>query len=194
MHIRPIIEESESTIEVVEGDTTDIECKARGKPQPVFSWVKSITYEDLSKADRFGVNNYTGVMTIRNVNREDDGEYRCTAENAAGNAIWDIRLNVIVKPKIMEFINKTIPITKEVKIECKAFGRPPPEIYFRKHTSEKRFEIGGQRDNDRIKLVNRKDDRNGETIGTLTIRDVLRFVLIFLSFYNFHFEVEDFYE
>ncbi|XP_051157515.1 fasciclin-2 isoform X2 [Leptopilina boulardi] len=175
VHIKPQIEDSEeTTIEAIEGDTADIVCKARGKPPPEFSWVKTITYEDLSKADRFGVNNYTGVMTIKNVNREDDGEYRCSAQNAAGRADWNIRLNVIVKPKIMEFINKTSPVMKQVRIECRAFGRPPPEIVFRKHTSDKRFELGAQRDMDRIKLENRKDDRNGETVGVLIIDNVIR--------------------
>lgn len=138
--------------------------------------MKTINNEDLSKADRFGVNNYTGVMTIKNVQRDDDGEYRCRAQNAAGFDDWDIRLNVIVKPKIMEFVNKTVPLLKQVKIECKAFGRPPPEIVFRKYSSERRFELGAQRNDDRITLENRKNDRNDETTGILTINQVQRFV------------------
>ncbi|XP_033219613.1 fasciclin-2-like isoform X2 [Belonocnema kinseyi] len=174
VHIKPVIEELDSTIEIVEGETTDIVCKARGKPPPKFTWVKSITHQDLSTADRFAVNKDTGVMSIRNVNREDDGEYQCTAANAAGTANMNIRLNVIVKPKIMEFINKTIPVSRDLEIICKAFGRPPPEILFRKHTSEKRFVLGGQPNDDRIILENHQDDRNGETVGILTIRNVIR--------------------
>ncbi|XP_043480999.1 fasciclin-2-like isoform X2 [Leptopilina heterotoma] len=175
VHIKPKIEESETTIEAIEGDTADIACKAIGKPLPEYSWVKTINNEDLSKADRFGVNNYTGVMTIKNVQRDDDGEYRCRAQNPAGFDDWDIRLNVIVKPKIMEFVNKTVPLLKQVKIECKAFGRPPPEIVFRKYTSERRFELGAQRNDDRIMLENRKNDRNDETTGILTINQVQRY-------------------
>ena len=133
----------------------------------------------MSTVDRFAVNKDTGVMSIRNVNRDDDGEYQCTAENAAGTANMNIRLNVIVKPKIMEFINKTIPINRDVEMMCKAFGRPPPEIQFRKHTSEKHFVLGGQPNDDRITLENRQDDRNGETVGILKIRNVQRFVSAF---------------
>ena len=178
VHIKPEIQELESTIDVIEGETANINCIAKGKPPPKFTWVKSITHQDLSKADRFSVNEDTGVMNIRNVNRDDDGEYQCTAANAAGTANMNIRINVIVKPKIMEFDNKTIPVGKDVELMCKAFGRPPPTIMFRKHTSDRSFVIGTQPKDDRITLENRQDDVTGQTVGVLKIVNVLRFVLV----------------
>ncbi|XP_029047712.1 fasciclin-2 isoform X1 [Osmia bicornis bicornis] len=174
VHVRPTVEELSSPVNIIEGENADIRCKARGKPPPKFTWVKSLTQQNLSNADRFGVDADTGVLTITNVNREDAGEYQCTATNAAGTASTNIKVNVIVKPKIMEFVNSTVVQDKEATLVCKAFGRPPPQVTFRKHTSEKPYVNGAQPDDDRIILTNQADVTTGETVGTLTIHEVFR--------------------
>ncbi|XP_058792813.1 fasciclin-2 isoform X2 [Phymastichus coffea] len=175
VHVLPKIEEFQDTVvEVIEGETANIVCKGQGKPAPKYTWVKSLTKENLATADRFGVNEDTGALTISNVLREDTGEYQCTATNLAGSDTMNIQVNVIVKPKIMEFLNQTMPQLNQVTMGCRAFGRPPPSITFRKHTSEKPFLIGGQPGDDRIKLVNKVDDQKGETLAELTIDSVHR--------------------
>lgn len=162
-----------SPVDIIEGENANIECKASGKPPPMFTWVKSLTQQNLSIADRFGVDPVTGVLTITNVNRDDLGEYQCTAANAAGIATANIQVNVIVKPKIMEFLNKTVVEGKNVDIKCKAFGRPPPEVTFRKFTADKPYVMGVQPQDDRIIVKNDVDDVSGETVGTLSIIDAL---------------------
>nr|XP_050859794.1 fasciclin-2 isoform X6 [Vespula vulgaris] len=174
VHVRPIIEERPTPVDVIEGENENIECKAKGKPPPKFTWVKSLTKQNLSNADRFTVNPDTGDLTIVTVNREDAGEYQCTATNAAGSATSNIVVNVIVKPKIMEFPNVTVIQGNEVDVRCKAFGRPPPKVTLRKHTAEKAYVVGTQADDGRIILINQPDEVTGETVGTLNIRDVLR--------------------
>ncbi|XP_043504363.1 fasciclin-2 [Polistes fuscatus] len=174
VHIRPTIEERSTPVDIIEGENQKIECKAKGKPPPRFSWIQSLTKQNLSSTDRFTVNPDTGDLTITNVNREDAGEYECTATNAAGSATTNIVVNVIVKPKIMEFPNITVIQGKEVDIKCKAFGRPPPKVTLRKHTAEKAYVIGAQVDDDRIVLINKPDEVTGETVGILNIRDVFR--------------------
>ncbi|XP_011165129.3 fasciclin-2 isoform X2 [Solenopsis invicta] len=173
VHIKPVIEEILSPVDIIEGENANIECKASGKPPPSFTWVKSLTQQNLSIADRFGVDPVTGVLTITNVNREDAGEYQCTAANAAGIATANILVNVIVKPKIMEFLNKTTVEGKDVEIKCKAFGRPPPEVTFRKFTADKPYMMGTQPQDDRIIVKNDVDDGSGETVGTLSIMKAL---------------------
>ncbi|KAK2586946.1 hypothetical protein KPH14_009873 [Odynerus spinipes] len=174
VHIRPTIEELATPVDIIEGENANIKCKAKGKPPPKFTWVRSLTKQNLSNADRFGVNPDTGDLTITTVSRDDDGEYQCTAMNAAGSATTNIVVNVIVKPKIMEFPNVTVAQESEVDLKCKAFGRPPPKVTFRKHTSEKAYVIGAQPDDDRVVLVNHPHEKNGETVGSLNIRNVLR--------------------
>ncbi|XP_050599265.1 fasciclin-2 isoform X3 [Bombus affinis] len=174
VHIRPTVEEFPAPVDVIEGEDASIRCKAHGKPPPKFTWVKSLTHQNLSNANRFGVDSDTGILTITNVNREDAGEYQCTAINLAGEANTNIRVNVIVKPKIMEFLNSTVVQDNEANLVCKAFGKPPPQVTFRKLTEEKPYVKGTQLDDDRIMLTNSADDTNGETIGTLTINKSLR--------------------
>lgn len=177
MHTRPSIEENVNTIyEVIEGENANIICRGTGKPPPKFSWTKSITKEDLSMTDRFGVNEDTGVLTVTNVKREDDSEYECRATNAAGIATMNIQVTVIVKPKIKSFINATIAKGHRGMISCVAFGKPPPEITFRKHTSSRPFSVGTQAEDDRIVLANKVDNqKNDETIGELTFDRTLRY-------------------
>ncbi|XP_046750082.1 fasciclin-2 isoform X2 [Diprion similis] len=173
VHTRPEIQEMESMVEIIEGENANIACKATGKPPPKFSWVQSLTQLNMATADRFGVDEDTGVMMITNANRNDAGEYQCKAKNAAGEATNVIQIKVIVKPKIMEYLNVTEAINKKAVMTCKAFGRPPPLVTFRKHTSDKEFVIGRQLDNDRILLENTFDNSSWVTTGQLTI-DVLR--------------------
>ncbi|XP_011499152.1 PREDICTED: fasciclin-2 [Ceratosolen solmsi marchali] len=175
VHTRPKIKEFENPLrEVTEGDNVNIVCNGTGKPPPKFAWIKTMTKENLATADRFGVNKDTGVLTITNVRREDSSEYQCTASNAAGITTMNIQLNVLIKPKIMEFLNQTVGQGGNVTLSCKAFGRPPPSIIFRKHTTSNPYTIGAQMNDDRIILNNRFDDQNDETIGELKIDQALR--------------------
>lgn len=174
VHEVPKIEERQSQVEIVEGKAETISCKARGIPPPRYSWVKSLTKENLTTVDRFRVDSEEGILTINNVNREDEGEYQCIAENAAGTANLNIVVNVMSKPKIMEFLNRTMPVGKQVEITCKAFGRPAPEVTFRKHTSLKPLVKGLQPEDDRIELTSIQDNQRGETIASLNIQSVLR--------------------
>ncbi|XP_078038377.1 neural cell adhesion molecule fasciclin 2 isoform X2 [Augochlora pura] len=174
VHVQPTVEELPSPVDIVEGEDASIECKAHGKPPPKYTWVKSLTQLNLSNADRFGVGADNGVLTITNVNRDDAGEYQCTATNKAGTATTNFMVNVIVKPKIMEFQNTSQVEGKNATIMCKAFGRPPPQVIFKKHTSEKPYVKGSQQDDDTIILENTSDTVTGETVGTLSIDKLTR--------------------
>ncbi|XP_018302242.1 fasciclin-2 isoform X3 [Mycetomoellerius zeteki] len=174
VHIRPAITEFPKPIDVIEGENADIRCNGTGKPPPVITWVKSLTQQNLSITDRFGVDPVTGILTITNVNREDSGEYQCMATNAAGTATATTQINVIIKPKIMEFMNKTVVEGKSVEIQCKAFGRPSPKVSFRKLTLDKPYADGAQSEDDRIIVRNKPDDMSSDvTVGILSITDVL---------------------
>ncbi|XP_014477456.1 PREDICTED: fasciclin-2 isoform X3 [Dinoponera quadriceps] len=174
VYTRPSIEEFSSPVEIIEGENANIACKASGKPPPTLSWIKTLTHMNLSEADRFGVDPYTGMLTITDVKREDAGEYQCAAKSPAGDASMNILVNVIVKPKIMEFTNMSVVEKKQVDIMCKAFGRPPPEVTFRKFTADKQYVMGAQPNDDRIIMINKQNEMNGETVGNLTILNALR--------------------
>ncbi|XP_048516191.1 fasciclin-2 isoform X2 [Athalia rosae] len=174
VHVRPVIEGLESGVEIIEGENANIVCKATGKPPPKFTWVKSLEQRNLASADRFSVDEDTGILTITNANRDDAGEYQCTATNAAGTASDVILVAVVVKPKIMEFRNSTSVVEKSATLTCMAYGRPPPIVTFRKHTSDTPYVIAVQPNDDRITLANDRNDPSGETTAVLTIENLLR--------------------
>jgi hypothetical protein len=131
VHTPPTFEKMNSSVTIVETETTSVTCKASGKPLPTYSWIKSSTREDLATADRFSVEKNTGVLTIRDISKDDNGEYKCVATNAAGKAERVVKINVILKPRIVAYKNISIPTGKEAKLSCSAFGRPIPTVTFR---------------------------------------------------------------
>jgi len=173
VHTPPTFEKMNSSVTIVETETTSVTCKASGKPLPTYSWIKSSTRVDLATADRFSVEKNTGVLTIRDISKDDDGEYKCVATNAAGKAERVVKINVILKPRIVAYKNISIPTGQEAKLSCSAFGRPIPTVTFRKLTSPDRFVSGQQRD-DRIVVENTRDNERSEMIGTLSISNLLR--------------------
>lgn len=173
VHTPPKFEKMNSSVTVVEAETASVMCKASGKPLPTYSWIKSSTREDLATADRFSVEKRTGVLTIRDVSKDDDGEYKCVATNAAGKAERVVKISVILKPRIVTYKNISIATGKEARLSCSAFGRPMPTVTFRKLTSPDRFVVGPQRD-DRIVVENTRDNERSEMIGTLSISNILR--------------------
>lgn len=70
--------------------------------------------------------------------------------------------------------NITIPVAGEAIFTCKAKGRPPPAITFRRWGSKEEFRVGQQENDDRIILEQNIDEDLGESSGILLISRVLR--------------------
>jgi len=174
VHTPPTFEKMNSSVTLVETETTSVTCKANGKPLPTYSWIKASTREDLATADRFSVDKNTGVLTIRDISKDDDAEYKCVATNAAGKAERDVKISVVLKPRIVAYRNISIPTGQQAKLSCSAFGRPLPTVTFRKLTSPERFKIGTQTGDDRIVVENTRDNERSEMIGTLSIANIHR--------------------
>ena len=119
--------------------------------------------------DRFSVNSITGQLDISTVEQQDHDNYACIARNPAGQSESVMKLNVLIRPKIIEFINITVSENEEAVFVCKAFGRPAPEITFRRYGTVEEYSIGLQVSDDRIILEQSTDDEKGETVGTLRI-------------------------
>ncbi|XP_077291454.1 neural cell adhesion molecule fasciclin 2 [Arctopsyche grandis] len=169
VHSPPEIEPITETLEVLEGETASLTCKATGKPQPTFRWTKQNTLEDLSKADRFRVDHHRGILTMSKIEEGDTGPYICMAENNAGTKEIVANVEVIVKPKIYELINVTTSVHLDTKIICKANGRPAPIVSFKKFGTNDYYVVGVQTSDERIILDHQVNKKDGETIATLTI-------------------------
>lgn len=159
--------------EAIEGQEFSVKCSGRGKPAPEFKWINQ-DQKDMSLSDRFSVVAHNGQMSVTRVDEFDRGVYTCVAKNDAGIAEKKMRLNVVVKPKIYEMKNITIPTSGEAVFICKAKGRPAPAVTFRRWRQEEEFRAGNQENDDRIVLEQQFDEELGMSTGTLLISNVLR--------------------
>lgn len=72
-----------------------------------------------------------GVLTFTRVSKDDNGELKCMASNAAGSVEKSVNFVVIIKPQVMDIKNISIQETKDAKLVCRATGNPPPKVTFR---------------------------------------------------------------
>ncbi|CAH1184709.1 unnamed protein product [Phyllotreta striolata] len=163
------------TITIVEGESASALCNATGKPPPSYQWIKLRDRQDLSVADRFEVKKITGQLIINRVEYEsDDGLYQCIAENSVDRVNTTVRVNVLVKPRIFQLQNATDPVKANTNLTCKAYGRPPPSVTFRKLSRREPFKVGQQLDDGRIFLEQEYNPEKGEAYGTLLISNLTR--------------------
>lgn len=162
------------SVTIIEGETSSIKCTAIGKPPPVYQWIKLRERQDLAVTDRFEVKKNTGELIMNRIEFNDDGVYKCIAENSVGRVEATVKINVLVKPRIYELLNVTAPLKTETKIICKVYGRPPPTVAFRKLSNPDPFKIGQQENDDRITLEQEVFEDRGETFGTLIISSLNR--------------------
>lgn len=162
-------------VQIVEGDTARIKCKAFSKPPSNYTWIRKDTREDLSIKDRFTVEARTGILAISRIERQDDSLYQCVARNPAGTAEQLVNITVLAKPKIYELLNITAPVENDTQLICKASGRPAPYVTFRKLNRQDKFTLGVQPDDPRITLENQVFQKKGETFAKLIIKRLARY-------------------
>lgn len=102
----------------------------------------------MATTSRFSVNENTGLLIFDKVEAGDYGKYICSAVNQAGHNETELEVEVIVPPKIFELFNITSAENTEARLECKATGRPAPQMSFRKLSNSERF-LNGPNDNGR---------------------------------------------
>ena len=70
-----------------EGQNVTLSCNATGDPAPLIFWIKGGSIITKSGNPRISFEADNKTLTIRNVSRNDSGQYRCVANNSAGEAI-----------------------------------------------------------------------------------------------------------
>lgn len=161
-------------MDAIEDQTFSIVCNATGKPVPEYTWIKDKTQENVADSDRFHVNPQTGLLQISSVRPEDYSTYTCRAKNSAGESHSNMLLNVLERPRIYELINVTTSVKLETRIVCKASGRPPPDITFRRWAQTEEYIVGQQPSDDRVILEQFYDRDSGRSNATLIVSSVLR--------------------
>ncbi|XP_031355728.1 tyrosine-protein kinase-like otk [Photinus pyralis] len=83
---------SHNPTEAIEGFSVMLDCVADGDPKPTIHWDKNLQMNDFNRS-RFQVLD-NGTLYIKEVHREDENNYGCTAGSSAGLNRKEIRLIV----------------------------------------------------------------------------------------------------
>ncbi|XP_039940881.1 neural cell adhesion molecule 1 isoform X2 [Hirundo rustica] len=111
-------------------------CDADGFPEPTVTWTKDgEPVEEVEDEDKYSFNYDGSELVIHRVDKSDEAEYICIAENKAGEADATIHLKVFAKPKITYVENKTaMELEDQITLTCEASGDPIPSITWRTST------------------------------------------------------------
>uniref|UniRef100_A0AAY4AJC5 Neural cell adhesion molecule 1a n=1 Tax=Denticeps clupeoides TaxID=299321 RepID=A0AAY4AJC5_9TELE len=79
--------------------------------------------------EKYSLNEDGSELTIRDVTKVDEGDYRCIARNKAGEKEEEVSLNVFEQPKITYLENQTASeLEEQIMFTCEATGDPTPTI------------------------------------------------------------------
>ncbi|KAF6212100.1 hypothetical protein GE061_012620 [Apolygus lucorum] len=114
-------------ITVTTGAKAVLPCQADGFPQPKSFW------DVLSIPDPRKYSAESGSLAIDDVQIDDEGDYKCIAENKVGSQIHFIHLSVAEKPKVT-IVTKNVQTNGDVNsgddvvLMCNVKGKPIPEL------------------------------------------------------------------
>ncbi|KAM8867425.1 contactin-3 isoform 2-T2 [Synchiropus picturatus] len=104
------------------------ECKAIGKPQPVYRWLKN--GELLAAEGRIQVN--AGRLTISRISQLDSGMYQCVADNQHGSIFASAELKVVASPPdfTKRPVKKSTVVQRggEVGLDCRPDASPKATV------------------------------------------------------------------
>ncbi|XP_034983795.2 neuronal cell adhesion molecule isoform X3 [Zootoca vivipara] len=125
-----------------------IQCEAKGKPPPSFSWTRNGTHFDIDKDVRVRMKPHSGTLIINIINDENGGKaetyegvYQCTARNELGAAISN---NIVIRPSRSplwtkeKLVPKTVIEGQYAILPCRPpAGLPPPIIFWMDNSFQK---------------------------------------------------------
>ncbi|XP_036375886.1 hemicentin-1 [Megalops cyprinoides] len=113
------------------GDTTVMECRATGIPNPEVRWYKGDL--QLRPSSFLSIEAFRGILKIDETQDADAGDYTCVAVNEAGTAMGKVTLDVGSAPEFsLEPSDVSADIGSNVTLQCHAQGYPEPQISWRR--------------------------------------------------------------
>ncbi|KAF7236918.1 Neural cell adhesion molecule 1 [Varanus komodoensis] len=135
VNVPPTVRSRQGTVNATANLSQSVKlvCDADGYPEPTISWTKDGESIERGEDDEKYSFTYDGSeLTIHKVEKNDEAEYVCIAENKAGEHDASIHLKVFAKPKITYVENKTVmELEDQITLTCEASGDPIPSITWR---------------------------------------------------------------
>uniref|UniRef100_A0AAA9TRN1 Neural cell adhesion molecule L1 n=1 Tax=Bos taurus TaxID=9913 RepID=A0AAA9TRN1_BOVIN len=120
---------SSSHLVALQGQPLILECIAEGFPTPTIKWLRP---SGPMPADRVTYQNHNKTLQLLNVGEEDDGEYRCLAENSLGSDRHAYYVTVEAAPYWLHKPQSHLYGPGETaRLDCQVQGRPQPEVTWR---------------------------------------------------------------
>ncbi|XP_017900555.1 PREDICTED: neural cell adhesion molecule L1 isoform X1 [Capra hircus] len=120
---------SSSHLVALQGQPLVLECIAEGFPTPTIKWLRP---SGPMPADRVTYQNHNKTLQLLNVGEEDDGEYRCLAENSLGSDRHAYYVTVEAAPYWLHKPQSRLYGPGETaRLDCQVQGRPQPEVTWR---------------------------------------------------------------
>ncbi|XP_062872633.1 myelin-associated glycoprotein isoform X2 [Trichomycterus rosablanca] len=108
---------------VMEGSLLALHCSTQGNPPPTLTWLKNGELVGTITADK------VSILEITEITPQNDGTYRCLAENEHGRASSSLNITVEFAPVLLDDSKCTI-VREGVQCVCIASGNPQPSIEF----------------------------------------------------------------
>ncbi|XP_075041291.1 hemicentin-2 [Mixophyes fleayi] len=121
------------TLQLTIGNSIVLSCEAQGSPPPKITWLKD--GQLLEHTGERGVIIRGSRLQINRVQQSHAGLYSCIAQNPLSEAHKDFLLLIQVAPRILGSeipSERSVQLKREVTLECKAEGTPPPQILWLK--------------------------------------------------------------
>ncbi|KAM9325336.1 hemicentin-2 [Gastrophryne carolinensis] len=128
-----IIHPQNETIQLAVGNSIVLSCEAEGSPPPKITWLKD--GQPLEHAGERGMIIRGSRLQISRVQPSHAGHYSCIVQNLLSQAHKDFQLLIQVAPRIIGSeipSERSIQLKREVTLECRAEGTPPPQILWLK--------------------------------------------------------------
>lgn len=133
----PSIIPAKSELDIIEGESSSLDCQAIGNPQPTILWLKdenSLIVNGSSVQDNIQIYNEGQILFISNTTADHHGKYICIASNSVGYSEREFLINVLVPPKLVNNTDtKTVMVGQPVTFNCPIISNPESHITWMKH-------------------------------------------------------------
>ncbi|GAB1601872.1 lachesin-like [Argonauta hians] len=158
--------------ELEEGSSKDLWCNATGMPTPNITWVRT----NGNMLPTMEYSHRGSVLHLKNVRRDDQGVYRCVADNTVRPPDHlDVRVYIISPPRV-KYVQNTVGQAQNGQyhaiLECRVSSYPDAVLRWYKKTAHGREELT---DTDKYEIQKLESNKLGlgETWYKLKVKNVL---------------------